>query len=238
MLSMNVGHEAALKLLERPPSKKVGSGLAEMVAAADVDDAVTVVVLGEVTLTSVVVGAVDTGIAIVSVTEPVAVLFLSSCSSGCIAVHFPSSQSRVLVSIMSPSSTSGVDNIAGTGVGCGAPSRPGSFIFKKAVGSARSSSFDDANTVDVNNKANPSALAKCVLLGVHEDDVKLVVADEPQQAVKRVNEAMIISWQPKTCGTCRAVVFGDTKVPTLTISDLQRMTGNRQIGLRTGSRGG
>lgn len=103
---MKVGQVELVKLFERPPSKKPGSGLDEAVEAlsVDVEDADDVVV----ELADAVESAVDTGISRVVVIEVVAVLFLSSCSSGCKDVHFPSSQIRILVSNNRPSARSGV----------------------------------------------------------------------------------------------------------------------------------
>lgn len=90
MSFMKVGQVELVKLFERPPSKKPGSGLDEAVEALSVDveevDDVVVVELGDA-----VESAVDTGISRVVVTEVVAVLFLNSCSSGCNDVHCPSS---------------------------------------------------------------------------------------------------------------------------------------------------
>lgn len=207
MLLMKAGQLVAVKLLEMPPSKKLGRGLGAAVAAespAEVDDADVLDELLVVELASVVGSAVDTEIAMLSVIT-VAVLFLSSCSSGCSDIHFPSSQSRTLVSIMSRSSTSSADDMTATGVGWGAPSSPGSLIAATAVGSGSSSSCD-ASAVDANKMTRPRALAQCVR-GLHKDDVGLVVADEPQQALKRVNEAMTVkSRRQNTCGTCTALV--------------------------------
>lgn len=89
---INVGQVELVKLLERPPSKKPGSGLDEAVEelSVDVEDADVVVVE---------LVNVDTGIDKVVVTEAVTVLFLSSCSSGGRAVHLPSSTCLILVSI-------------------------------------------------------------------------------------------------------------------------------------------
>lgn len=107
MSLMKVGQVELVKLFERPPSKKPGSGLDEAVEALSVDvEDVADEVVAE--LVNVVESAVDTGISKVVVTEVVAVLFLNSCSSGCREVHFPSSLIRILVSNNSPSARSGV----------------------------------------------------------------------------------------------------------------------------------
>lgn len=210
MLSMNVGQVELVKLFERPPSKKLGSGLEEAVdeLSVDVEDAVVSLEVFEVELFSVVESAVDTGILRVVVTEAVTVLFLNSCSSGCRAVHFPSSQSRTFVSKMSASTRSGVAIGSGVAVGCGPPSRLGSWRSATSVGCGSSSS-GDAMAMEAKKTMKASALAQCVDT-VHDDgddEEERVVDDKLQQGAKRVNEAMIISRRQRACGTC-TTLFG------------------------------
>lgn len=192
---MNVGQVELVKLFERPPSKKPGSGLDEAVEelSVEVEDADVVVVE---------LVNVDTGISKVVVTEAVTVLFFNSCSSGCRAVHFPSSTSRILVSMTSSSIRSGVATGWVVGVARGVPSRLGSQMSTTRAGTGSSSS-GDARTRDAHNNATPSALAQCLGCVLDDDgnDVR-IVADELQRGAKRVNEAMIISRRQRACGTC------------------------------------
>lgn len=178
MLLMNVGQVELVKLFERPPSKKLGSGLDEAVEelSVDVEDADDVVVVEPVN--------VDTGISKVVVTEAVTVLFFSSCSPGCRAVHSPSSTRRILVSSKSPSTDSGVANGPGVAVACGSPSRLGSQIFATSAGSGSSSS-GDARTKEAHNNTRPSALAHRAGRVFVDDDVD-DVSDEVRVVADRL----------------------------------------------------
>lgn len=167
MLSMNVGQLASVKLFDRPPSKKVGSGLVSAVAVEDDADDEDVEVFDELSVVLAVCDSevlellsddtVEIGISSVVVAEPDAALLLNSCSAGCNSFHPSSSRNGILVSIKSSSMRWVVGSGSGADVGCGVPSRGASRRFVTAVGTG-SSSMGDARAMDAKERARPTAL--------------------------------------------------------------------------------
>lgn len=172
MVLMKAGQLEAVKLFDRPPSKKVGIGLEVAVAVAieedaDFEDVEVLVEVSEAKVSDFEVlelpsdDAVDMGISNVVVTAPESALLLSSCSAGCSIVHPWSSRNGNLVSSMSSSMRSEVGRASGVGVGCGTPSRGANRRLATAVGTG-SSSTGDARAIEANETIRHSAVAHCV----------------------------------------------------------------------------
>lgn len=229
MLSMNVGQLFWVKLFDRPPSKKVGSGLVAAVAAEDDADEEDVEVFDEL---SVVVVASDSellellsddtvgiGISTVAVTEPAEALFLNSCSAGWSNFQPSSSRNGILVSTKSSSMRWVVGSASGAGVGCGMPSRGASRRFATAVGTG-SSSIGDARTMDAREKARPTALMYRVRFPqpvAIEDTYD--PAEGPWRPWPASEEVMMNLWPRSSCMTC-ATSLGATKPPPIFLLSL------------------
>lgn len=182
---MKAGQLDAVKLFDRPPSKNVGNGLVEAVAAVDdaedVDEAVDEVVFFAVSDVRVSVAEasespddeVDIGISSVVVTVPDAALLLSSCSAGCNIFHPSASLKGILVSSKSSWTRSSVGEGSDMGVGCGTPSRGANRAEVTMVGTGSSSM--EAIAVGVKEKTRHSAAVQRIrepnLIGGGEAEV-------------------------------------------------------------------
>lgn len=177
---MKVGQVSEVKLFDKPPSKKVGKGLDEAVAVADVlevsdvlvvDDVAAFVLVDEapssvVELFSVVEVAVDIVISKVVVTESsVVALLRRACSFGCNMVRTAPSMYGSRVSNRScPSSSSKIGGGVCFGFRYHRSSSGASSRSATAAGSG-SSSTTDATATDASEITRPSVVAHRTRVG-------------------------------------------------------------------------